>query len=237
MLENKISSPLSSAMQETISSAIPTLATYAELGVDSFMDEGLFKSIPFVSSAISLFKIGSAIHDLHAIKQLTLFIDAINDGIGDETQREEYLSKLLEKKAFMEKQLKYIVLLLDRYIEYDKPKMLASLYLAYLRDCMDWDEFAIFATMIDRLFRKDFILLCHNETVISHHDQVDDSVLRLIALGLMKEMTTLSGFEVTGTGGLSWTGHSLQKVAMRERTYKRTPIGDKLVNLLYTASV
>ena len=55
----------------------------------------------------------------------------------------------------------YILVLIDRYVSYDKPKMLAKLYMAYFDGEIVWEEMIMYAEIIDR-----FILLDYN-TLIS----------------------------------------------------------------------
>ena len=45
-------------------------------------------------------------------------------------------------------ELEYIMVLIDHYISYDKPDMLAKLYLAYFREDILWQE--LYAEVIDQ---------------------------------------------------------------------------------------
>lgn len=57
--------------------------------------------------------------------------------------------------------IEYILVLIDRYVSYDKPKMLGKLYMAYFDGEIVWEEMIMYAEIIDR-----FILLDYN-TLIS----------------------------------------------------------------------
>ena len=51
----------------------------AELGIDSLLDEGVFKSIPIVSVLVGLGKAAQNIHDRNLLKQTIKFINTFNE--------------------------------------------------------------------------------------------------------------------------------------------------------------
>lgn len=51
----------------------------AELGIDSCLEEGVFRSIPIVSTLIGVAKTGQHIHDRNLLKQTLEFIKAFNE--------------------------------------------------------------------------------------------------------------------------------------------------------------
>ena len=51
----------------------------AELGIDSLLDEGIFKSIPVVSLLVGIGKTAQNIHDRNLLKQTIKFINTFNE--------------------------------------------------------------------------------------------------------------------------------------------------------------
>ena len=51
----------------------------AELGIDSLLDDGIFKSIPVVSLLVGVGKTAQNIHDRNLLKQTIKFINTFND--------------------------------------------------------------------------------------------------------------------------------------------------------------
>lgn len=51
----------------------------AELGIDSLLDDGVFKSIPVVSLLIGVGKTAQNIHDRNLLKQTIKFINTFNE--------------------------------------------------------------------------------------------------------------------------------------------------------------
>ena len=55
---------------------------YAELGLDALVEDGLFKDIPIVSTAVAVYRIGQSIRERHHIAKLISFLNEINKGIN-----------------------------------------------------------------------------------------------------------------------------------------------------------
>ena len=51
------------------------------------------------------------------------------------------------------------MIIVDRYVSYEKPRLLAALYLAYLDGNIEWTEFTTYAEVVDRLLPTDIALL------------------------------------------------------------------------------
>lgn len=156
---------------------------YAELGLDALLENGLLKDIPIVSTAISIYRIGKSVREKHHLAKLIVFLDEINKGIESEENREKYQAKFAQDKKFRDQELEYILILIDRYISFDKPQMLAKLYLAYLDGKIKWEEFTQYAEVVDRLLPGD-IYLSSNGFKFARNKS--DSQQRLAALGLMR---------------------------------------------------
>ena len=78
---------------------------------------------------------------------------------------------------------KYILVVLDNYLEYEKSQMLAKLYIAYLEGTITWAEFAEYASMVKQLIPGDLKLLEERHMVRKQSQCAE--LLRLLSLGLM----------------------------------------------------
>ena len=206
---------------------------YVELGLDALVEDGLFKDIPVVSTAVAVYRIGKSIHEKHHIAKLISFLNEINKGITDEEKRQEYRGKFNCNEKFRNQELEYILILIDRYISFDKPQMLAKLYLAYLDGEIIWEEFTMYAEVIDRFLLLDCRTLTSDaESFIVPRGIVGgESILRLVALGLMAEVTDTSAFVEHGNN-ISMTWETLTRSISTDKTYRRTEFGEKLANIL-----
>ncbi len=211
---------------------IACVSELAEIGLDAIMDDALLKEVPILSTAIAIYKICGSLKERHNIKKLIAFLNEINKGIIDEQKRLEYQQKFKREERFRDQEIEYLLVLIDRYISYDKPKMLAKLFLAYLDGTILWEELTMYAEVIDRFLLLDYqTLLSGDGITIVHRNLGGESVLRLVALGLMTECTDTSPFIKTKKGyGLTWG--SLTRSQSLDKTYIRTEFGDKLVAIL-----
>lgn len=174
--------------------AMNCLSELAEVGLDSIMEDGLLKDVPILSTIISGYKIGKTIHERQNIKKLISFICKINKGI-DGDKRNAYIEKFNVKQKSRNQQLEYILILIDRYIDYKKPEMLAKLYLAHLDERISWNEFTIYAEAIDNFLPGDEKLLCIKEAVAINSKMGNSGYARLTSLGLMAKYTEIVGLD------------------------------------------
>lgn len=230
MNEKSLAISFGDSLTEEVSGLV---GEYAELGLDALVEEGLLKDVPIVSTAVAVYKIGKSIHERHHVAKLVSFLNEINKGIVDEEHRLKYREKFRDNEKFRNQELEYILILVDRYISFDKPQMLAKLYLAYLDGEIIWDEFTMYAEVIDRFLLLDAgKLISSDGKTIVHRNIGDEYVLRLVALGLMTEITDTSPFVEDGNGGYGMTWGTLTKSVSTDKIYKRTEFGDKLANIL-----
>lgn len=81
MTEENLSVAFSDSLEVDIVEGVSELA---EIGLDSIMDEGMLKEVPFLSTVVSLYKIGTSLKERHNLKKLAIFLDGINKGISTE---------------------------------------------------------------------------------------------------------------------------------------------------------
>lgn len=148
-------------------------------------ENSILKEIPFVGTAVKLCSIGSKVHDKHNFYKVHSFIKAINMGVCNPGELEERRGKFLSNAKFRKRELEYILILIDRYVGFEKPEMLAKLYLAYLDKIITWVDFVKYAECIDRFLPGDQLLLDNEEIQKAQYNNNYDSVSRLEALGLL----------------------------------------------------
>lgn len=230
MEEKSLSIAFSDSLGET---AISCASDLAEIGLDAVLDDGIFKDIPILSTVVAIYKIGSSIKERHNLKKLIVFLNEINNGIVDEEKRIKYQQQFKSNEKFRNQEIEYLLVLIDRYISYDKPKLLAKLYLAYLDGAIIWEELTMYAEVIDRFLLLDCrTLISADGKIIVHRNIGGESVLRLVALGLMTEVTDTSAFIEDGNGGYALTWGSLSCSHSLDKNYIRTEFGNKLAEIL-----
>lgn len=230
MEEQSLALSFGNSLTEEVSNIV---GEYAELGLDVLAEDGLFKDIPIVSTAVAVYRIGKSIREKHHIEKLISFLNEINKGIADEEKRQNYRKKFTSNEEFRNQELEYILILIDRYISFDKPQMLAKLYLAYLDGEIIWEEFTMYAEVIDRFLLLDCRTLVSEATTFhTLRDGNADIILRLVALGLMVEDNSITVSEARKVIKGEPKSASRMSSDSKKKKYKRTDFGRKLADIL-----
>lgn len=202
----------------------------AEVILDSFMDDGILKEIPIVKYAVSAYKIVDDLKGRYFIRKLREFIVSFNSNLATTDEVEQRKAKILSKNR--DSELAYITILIDRYLDFKKPDMLAKTYLAYLDNKISWDEFCAYSEIVDKLLLNDLSYLIANQKVITKNNIVPPELLRLSAVGFMNGFQNNSPFESDGRGGIAVFADSFNRVNDKEKIYEITDFGKKFVELL-----
>ena len=163
----------------------------AELGIDSLLDDGIFKSIPVVSLLVGVGKTAQNIHDRNLLKQTIKFINTFNDKSISQEKIKKYRQKLQAHPKYAEEELGRVIILLNSNVELKKSELLGKFYRAYVDETINWDTFCELSDITSRLFVSDLRLLYD-----IYHSHVSDTSQcpvykadRLIALGLLDSAT------------------------------------------------
>lgn len=229
--ENQLSISFGESLSEH---TMALVADLGELGLDGNLSEGLLKDVPFISTAISFYKIGKTIREKYHIQKLIEFINEMNRGVISIGKLQKYREKFWGNSSFRQKELEYIVLIIDRYIGFNKPTMLAKLYLAYLDNLIDWKSFLVYSEVVDRFLTDDYQqLISGNEITIINNDGLE-VMLRLSALGLFKDITDNSMYREIKSGTFAVTTETMARFGSTDKTFSITPFGGVLANILNT---
>ena len=212
--------------------AVSCISEFAEIGLDAIMDDGILKDVPIISTAVSLYKIGNGVKERHNIKKLIVFLNEFNNGIVNPEKRQDYREKFSTDDSFRNQQIEYLLILIDRYISYDKPQMLAKLYLAYLDNLIDWNAFSSYAEIIDSFLPGDRERLVKEGPFVTHYNQIDSSILRLSSSGLLIQTNDSSLTVDDDRGGFMVTASSMTKARTKEKIFGKTEFGHILSEIL-----
>ncbi len=170
-----------------------------ELGIDSVLDDGIFKSIPIASLLIGVAKTSQNIHDRNLLRQTLKFIKTFNAGTISVKKLNSYKEKIENDTNKREAELGRVLIILNQTVELKKSEILAKLFRAYVIEAINWDMFCELTDVANRLFLSDLALLIdiYNKKVSDTTQYVEYQAERLISLGLLnsatKRMTISSG--------------------------------------------
>lgn len=160
-------------------------APFMDTAFDILKDESCSVSVPFVSFVAKTYHIGKTIRERHHLDKLITFIKEIAEKTIDEKKREKYLIGWHADYRKREKELEYLIVIIDRFLHKEMAQKLARVYLAYLENRIDWEEVLRYSVVIDRLLPGDFEALTLGNRKDVEFTNAEDTVLRLVGLGLM----------------------------------------------------
>ena len=149
---------------------------------------GLLKELPIINAAVVIYKTANNFINKHNLNKLNSFISSFNNGVLGNAELEAHIKSVLENKDVLNQEMEYVLVILERQLEYDKSAILAKFYLEYLKGKISWNEFVEYSAILERLILSDASALwqCNNSDGIRYEDTEDiASVFRLLALGLV----------------------------------------------------
>ena len=135
------------------------ISDYIEIGIDSFINDGILKDFPIVNTIVSVLKVGKNIHDRNLLKQTLTFIDEFNKNNISKERFNNYKNQIENDSRKCEEELGRVLLLLNNFIDKEKSIMLSKLFKAYVKQLITWNEFCEYSEIINRLFIQDFSFL------------------------------------------------------------------------------
>ncbi|MEN6418179.1 MAG: hypothetical protein ABFC73_04580 [Clostridiaceae bacterium] len=173
----------------------PTLVSsvidLAEIGFDTIVLNGVLQELPVVKTLVGVGKFAYSVRERNLLKLTLRFIAHIHDGTISSTQFEKYRTALYENPRKAEQELSRVLILLDRFIDDEKEKILAAFFRAYIQGLINWGEFCELSDALDRLFISDIRLLYRIvvEEARLLYEQGGYSADRLVSVGLVNNPT------------------------------------------------
>lgn len=164
-----------------------SIGDITELGIDSLLDDGVFKDLPIVSMLVGVKNTYQNIHGRNLLKQTLTFIKQFNSGSINQEKLNKYRDMLNADSKKAEKELGRVLIILNSTIDMEKSQMLANLYKSYINEKINWNQFCEFAEIIKMLFLNDFNII----DLIYKHQITDTSGIeiypidRLTSLGIV----------------------------------------------------
>ena len=105
---------------------LDTAIDISELGLDSLLDESLFRDLPIVKIFYGVTKTSIAIREKHLLKKTLIFINQLNNNGISNKNYQEYKEKLKNNDKEILRELEHALIIIDRYIDTNKNVILAN---------------------------------------------------------------------------------------------------------------
>lgn len=124
---------------------------YEELSLDQFINDEILKEIPIVKTLITFYKVSSSIIARHNVKKIIVFLQQIHLRNIDSKKLDAFKQKFQSNKSFKNNTLETILVLLEKFIDIEKSKILANFFAAYIAENISWDEFRKMSFILNSL--------------------------------------------------------------------------------------
>ena len=161
-----------------------SIGDIVEIGIDSLLDDGLFKDIPIVNMLVGVKNTYQNIHDRNLLKQTLAFIKQFNSGTIDQNKLIKYKELINSDSKKAEKELGRVLIILNSTVDMEKSQMLANLYKAYINEKINWNQFCEFSEIIKMLFLNDFNII----KLIYNHQVTDTSGIEIYPIDRLSSL-------------------------------------------------
>ena len=202
----------------------------SEAILDSCINEGIMKEIPILKYFVTVGKVYDDIKGRTFLTKMRIFIQSFNAGCASEDDVQKRREMVYKKNR--NEELAYISVIIDSFLDFEKPEILAKLYLAYLDQHISWNEFCAYSEITNSLLRMDIDYLKNNQTVSTKNNIITSELLRLTGSGMMYSYQNDSPWVDNGQGGFVVKVNDFERVKSKERIFTRTEFGEKFINII-----
>lgn len=122
---------------------------YAELGIDYLIESNTLESIPFVSTAVGLYKAASSVRDQLFTEKVIRFLTHFSD--LPDAERINMTERLNEDDKFAGKAGARLIEIIDRIESEDKPEVAAEFLKAFAREEIDFNVLRRLLVALERI--------------------------------------------------------------------------------------
>ena len=151
---------------------------YSELALDSFLNEGILKDIPFFGTLYKGLKGVLGIRDALFANKIYKFLMQIKTIPIEE--RTKFIEEIETKKDEQIRVGQTLLLIIDKLDDLDKPIIIGNLFKATIKKQINYDEFLRLSSIVQRSFYVDLIKLNSSKY---YGDSTRD---HFVSIGLMK---------------------------------------------------
>jgi hypothetical protein len=149
---------------------------YLELGIDTALESGALKEIPFVSTVVGVFNVAGTIKDQILTTKLIRFINQLS-AISKE-EREKMVEKLNEDDKFSGRAGSAVIEILERMESERKPELAAIAFAAYAKEEISFEQLRRILLALERVPSFDIEkLITFSNAELVESAQMDEAML------------------------------------------------------------
>ena len=176
-----------------------------DIGIDQFIDDEFIDGLPAISNIIKIIKLPITIRDRMFLVKVARFLYSSN--LISEADKHQFADKITSDPKFTEKVGNTLLLILDKYNDYDKPVILAKAFKWFINDKINYNDFIRIATALD----------------VAHLDDIYELAGGSCSQGTLRTLLST---------GLTYIDVGQKYSNSGQVTYFRNRIADLLINII-----
>ncbi len=144
---------------EILNPTVDLAIDYAEIGLDTLLDNNAISEIPFIKTVVGIVKVGLSIKEKYDLKKLLIFFKEFHDNTISEEKLNSFKYKFNTDEKYRNKVVEAIVLWNERYLDIRKSKILANLIKEHVEGSLTWDELNDLSSVLDKIHTRGFQFL------------------------------------------------------------------------------
>lgn len=170
--------------KEIFNKSIDTAIEYCDIGLSQLIENETVKEIPFVKTFISVYKIGLAIKERAFIKKLLIFLKSLHSQQVETEKLNKFKQKFYNDSKFKEAVLENIIVLNERFFEYEKSRILGKLFSSVISEKITYKRYLELCSALDKAHPK---CLSSIEIMFNNQKLDTESLSMIISSGLSFE--------------------------------------------------
>jgi len=130
---------------------------FAEIAIDSILEDGTLKDLPIVGTIVGLSKFGFKLRENIFLKKILKFLFELKS-IPQDT-RQKFLKKIEASEDYNNKVGEALILIIDKLVDIEKPQLIGKLFASCISEEIDYKTFLKLSYLVDNLFLPDLIFL------------------------------------------------------------------------------
>ncbi len=171
-----------------------------ETAIDSLLNDGIFKDIPFIGAGISVVKLIKSASDRILLSKIICFINELN--LKNQDEIDEFKEKYFKDSDYNQIGSK-VLLILERADNITKIKWLAKSLRLFVDRGLDKQQFLRISSIINSAYTEDvkqIMIFDKRKEITSHNDLIETYILdHLFSIGLLEN----HGFDGGDAAGLN----------------------------------
>lgn len=194
-----------------------------EIGLDSLMEDGLFKDIPFIGSGISVIKLMNSVSDRILLTKIIHFINNLD--LKNQEEIEEFKKKYFKEKDYNKIGSK-LLLILEKADNSTKIEWLSISLKLFINKSISKSDFLRIASIINSGYVEDIeqiSIFTQRTEITSTNDLIESYILdHLFSIGLL-ESHGFDGGDISGNNSGTIYGLNRFGKIFSERIIKNYP--------------